>query len=121
MCTLDVPANALMGRCNPSRCRAALHGDMRPGCAFNRPNQSADDPATGHDILPTGPDLRPVRKLPLATGLPIILNSNQLGIDFTDAERSDYHVEVPNACCCLCVHQSAWAEAECTCGAGYRA
>ena len=35
-------------------------------------------------------------------------------------ERSDYHVEVPNACCCLCVHQSAWAAAECTCGAGCR-
>jgi hypothetical protein len=58
------------------RYRPALHGDMRPGRAFNRPNQSADDPATRHDILPTGPDLRPVRKLPLATGLPIILNPN---------------------------------------------
>ena len=57
------------------RYRAVLHGDMRPGRAFNRPNQSAEDPATGHNILPTGPDLRPVRKLPLATGLPIILNS----------------------------------------------
>ena len=51
------------------RYRAALHGDMRPGRAFNRP------PATGRNILPTGPDLRPVRKLPLATGLPIILKS----------------------------------------------
>jgi hypothetical protein len=51
------------------RYRAALHGNMRPGCAFNRPNQSADDPATGHDILPTGPDLRPVWELPMATGL----------------------------------------------------
>jgi hypothetical protein len=39
------------------RYRPALHGDMRPGRAFNHPNQSADDPATGHDILPTGPDL----------------------------------------------------------------
>jgi hypothetical protein len=48
---------------------AALHGDMRPGCAVNRPNQSADDPARGHDILSTGPDLRPVRELPMATGL----------------------------------------------------
>ena len=57
------------------RYRAALHGDMRPGRAFNRPNQSAEYPATGHNILPTGPDLRPVWKLPLATGLPIILNS----------------------------------------------
>jgi hypothetical protein len=71
------------------RYRAALHGDMRPGRAFNRPNQSADDPATGHDILPTGPDLRPVRKLPLATGLPMILNSNQLSIDFTDAAAAN--------------------------------
>jgi hypothetical protein len=51
------------------RYRAALHGNMRPGCAFNRPNQSADDPATGHDILPTGPDLRPVWELPMATSL----------------------------------------------------
>ena len=67
------------------RYRAALHGDMRPGRAFNRPNQSAEDFATGHNILPTGPDLRPVRKLPLATGLPIILNSNQSSIDLTDA------------------------------------
>ena len=54
------------------RYRATLHGDMRPGRAFNRPNQSAEYPATGHNILPTGPDLRPVRKLPLATGLPLI-------------------------------------------------
>jgi hypothetical protein len=60
------------------RYRAALHGDMRPGRAFIRPNQSAEDPATGHNILPTSPDLRPVRKLPLATGLPVILNSNQI-------------------------------------------
>jgi hypothetical protein len=67
------------------RYRAPLHGDVRPGRAFNRPNQSAEDPATGHNILPTGPDLRPVRKLPLATGLPIILNSNQSSIDLTDA------------------------------------
>ena len=51
------------------RYRAALHGDMRPGRAFNRSNQSADDPATGHDVLPTGPDLRPVWELPMATGL----------------------------------------------------
>jgi hypothetical protein len=51
------------------RYRAALHGDMRPDRAFNRPNQSANDPATGHNILPTGPDLRPVRELPMATGL----------------------------------------------------
>jgi hypothetical protein len=50
-----------------------------------RPNQSAEGPRTGHNILPTGPDLRPVRKLPLATGLPIILNSNQSSIDLTDA------------------------------------
>jgi len=55
------------------RYRAVLHGDMRSGRAFNRPNQSAA--ATGHNILPTGPDLRPVRKLPLAIGLPIILSS----------------------------------------------
>jgi hypothetical protein len=47
--------------------------------------QSANDPATGHDILPTGPDLRPVRKLPLATGLPIILNSNQSSTDLMGA------------------------------------
>jgi hypothetical protein len=51
------------------RYRAALHGDMRPGRAFNRSNQSADDPATGHDVLPTGSDLRPVWELPMATGL----------------------------------------------------
>src|SRR5262249_7499583 len=53
------------------RYRAALHGDMRPGCAFNRPNQSANDPTPGHNILSTGPDLRPVRELPMATGLQV--------------------------------------------------
>ena len=30
------------------RYRAAVHGDMRPGRAFNRPNQSAENPAPGH-------------------------------------------------------------------------
>jgi hypothetical protein len=72
------------------RYRAVLHGDMRPSSAFNRANQSADDPATRHDILPTGPDLRPVRKLPLATGLPIILNSNQSSTDLTDAAANGW-------------------------------
>jgi hypothetical protein len=72
------------------RYRAVLHGDMRPSSAFNRANQSADDPATRHDILPTGPDLRSVRKLPLATGLPIILNSNQSSTDLTDAAANGW-------------------------------
>src|SRR5262245_31907676 len=51
------------------RYRAALHGDMRAGRAFNRPNQSANDPATGHNILPTGPGLLPFRELQVTAGL----------------------------------------------------
>src|SRR5262249_20485410 len=39
------------------RYRAALKGGMRPGRAFNPPNKPANNPATGHNILPTGPDL----------------------------------------------------------------
>jgi hypothetical protein len=33
------------------RYRTDLHGDMRPGRAFSRPNQSAEVPGTGHNIL----------------------------------------------------------------------
>ena len=75
-CTCQCVGGQMQPLCSrPSIYRAVLHGDMRPGRAFNRPNQSAEYPATGHNILPTGPGLRSVRKLPLATGLPIILNS----------------------------------------------
>ena len=64
------------------RYRAALHGDMRPGRAFNRPNQSAEYPATGHNILPTGPGF--------ATSLEIAAGNRsaddfELEIDLTDA------------------------------------
>src|SRR5262245_24869793 len=53
--------------------------------ALDRTHQPSEYPANWDLAMPSGPDLRPVRQLPLARGLPLILNSNQSSIDLADA------------------------------------
>ena len=100
------------------RYRAALHGDMRPGRAFNRPNQSAEDLATGHNILLDRP--RFATSSEIAAGN-MSADNFELGVDEPAHNKGTTIMLKSLICCCLCLHQSAWPRAECTCGAGYRA